>query len=255
MNDLLKKSFGEIHAEEDLKATIRCYLKEQAYLSEKKKKRPRLVLASAICSVLLLGFLGGLLYFSPVSAISIDMNPSLELALNRFDRVIAIKGRNDDGTELKEKLDVKYLNYSEAIQRFLENDAVTGYLSQGERLEITVAGETSEKGERLLSNIKSCIQGKEGEIACYSLNRDEVETAHDMGLSFGKYRTFLELQQLDPDITAEEAAEMTMKQMRERIKELSSTESKESRGQNGDHRGDSHFQQKNRNRRGAKEAE
>ena len=50
---------------------------------------------------------------------------------------------------------------------------------------------------------------------------EDVENAHEAGLSLGKYRVFLEVQALDPDITPEEVQGMTMREIRELIRELS----------------------------------
>lgn len=44
--------------------------------------------------------------------------------------------------------------------------------------------------------------------------------AHEAGLSCGKYRAFLELQLLDPDITPEAVQGMTMREIRELIESL-----------------------------------
>lgn len=45
--------------------------------------------------------------------------------------------------------------------------------------------------------------------------------AHEAGMSFGKYKAFLELQALNPDITAEDIKDLTMRQIRDMIAELS----------------------------------
>mgnify|MGYP006964182038 CR=1 FL=1 len=54
------------------------------------------VLSVAACLLLL--FLGGRqFYFIPTVKISIDINPSMELGVNRFDRIVSVEGYNDDG--------------------------------------------------------------------------------------------------------------------------------------------------------------
>ena len=47
--------------------------------------------------------------------------------------------------------------------------------------------------------------------------RNMVTGAHKEGLSYGKYRAFLELQKLEPGITPEEIRGMSMREIRERI--------------------------------------
>ena len=48
---------------------------------------------------------GTWLYFTPTMEISVDINPSIELGVNRFDRVISVDGYNEDGQALAQLLD------------------------------------------------------------------------------------------------------------------------------------------------------
>ena len=83
MNNALKEIFGPIRAEEDLKNRTRAFLAERTrnYTRAETKKR-RYPAYAAACACLLLVLLGGRwLYFTPTAAISIDINPSLELSV------------------------------------------------------------------------------------------------------------------------------------------------------------------------------
>ena len=53
-----------------------------------------------------------------------DINPSIELSVNRFDRVIAVTGFNEDGQVLSRELDVKYKDYAQAVEQVLCYDSV-----------------------------------------------------------------------------------------------------------------------------------
>ena len=68
------------------------------------------------CLFMLIGFGGYRLYFTEASVISVDINPSLELNLNPFDRVISVKGYNKDGENPAEEADVKFMDYKEALE-------------------------------------------------------------------------------------------------------------------------------------------
>ena len=170
---------------------------------------------------MLLALLGGRwLYFTPTAAISIDINPSLELSVNRFDRVIGVTGFNEDGQALSNALDVNYKHYAQAVEQILCHDSVTALLSAGEVMSITVAGPDGQSA-KLLSGVETCAAGQ-GNIDCYSAKPEEADAAHKAGLSCGKYRAFLELQLLDPDITPGDVQGMTMREIRDRIDRLSS---------------------------------
>ena len=223
MNSAFKELFGPIRAEEDLKDRTRAFLTErtQGYTKRAAAKRGYPAYAAA-CACLALALLGGRwLYFTPTAAISMDINPSLELSVNRFDRVISVTGFNEDGRELSNELNVKHKNYARAVEQILHHDSITALLSVGEVMAITVVGPDEQQSAKLLSGVEACAAGQ-GNIDCHSARPEEAAAAHEAGLSCGKYRAFLELRRLDPDITPEAVQGMTMREIRDRIDRLSS---------------------------------
>lgn len=222
MNNAFKAIFDPIRAEQDLKDRTRAFLTERTrnYTNRAAATR-RYPAYAAVCVCLLLALLGGRwLYFTPTAEISIDINPSIELSVNRFDRVISVAGFNEDGQELSSTLDVKYMNYIQAVEQILHHDSVTALLSVGEVMAITVVGPDGQQSAKLLSGVETCTAGQ-GNIDCYSAQPEEAAAAHEAGLSCGKYRAFLELQLLDPDITPEAVQGMTMREIRDMLDRLS----------------------------------
>ncbi len=59
------------------------------------------------------------------------------------------------------------------------------------------------QSKEVLNHIKGCTNKSEN-IYCYYIKAEEVENAHEAGFSCGKYKVFLEIQELDPRITAKE---------------------------------------------------
>lgn len=220
MNEKLKKAFDQIKAEDELKSTTKEFIfrKTKGY-THKKAVNYRHLISSFACFVFLL--IGGhWLYFSPTVEISIDINPSVELGVNRFNRIISLESYNDDGKELINSLDIKYMNYSDAVNQIMESDEIVSLLSNDEILTIAVIGTDSTQSEEVFSNIQSCTAGNSNTY-CYYAHSEEVEKAHETGLSYGKYKAFLDLQSLDPTITAEEVQKMTMREIRDLISSLS----------------------------------
>ena len=123
MNNRLKETFDKIQAEEKLKDSTRQYLFEKTRGYTKGSAFPyKKFIVSMVCFIVVLLCSGGyLFYFTPVSAISIDVNPSVELGVNRFDKVISVEGRNEDGCKLAASLDIKFLNYADAFDKMLTN--------------------------------------------------------------------------------------------------------------------------------------
>lgn len=83
-------------------------------------------------------------------------------------------------------------------------------------LSISVAGRNEQESKEILDNIETCIP-KHQNHCCDMGNYDDVDEAHAAGLSVGKYRAFLELQKMNPDITVEDVKGLTMRQIRDLI--------------------------------------
>lgn len=229
MRDKLKDTFDKIHADEQLKAHTRAVLAAKRAQKQRHSRPRRLVAAMACFVCLLLGLGGYQAYFTPTSAISLDVNPSLELGINRFDKVISIQGLNDDGKALSEQLHVRFLNYVDALNQILADSAMQSYLSSDADLSIVVVGDDTAQRDQILSDVQTCTAGHNN-VHCSAGNAQEVAAAHEVGLSFGKYQAFLELQALDPSVTPEEVQQMTMREIRDRIAALSGSDTATTHG-------------------------
>lgn len=223
MHDKIRAAFGDIHAEEALKDRTRAYLACEAQGRQRRRLsgRMRLVPALACCLlVLLAGWGGHHAYFTPSAIISIDVNPSLELGVNRFDRVVSVKGYNEDGAALADAVDVKYMDYTQALTHILDSDAFAPYTSEDAAISIAVFGSDEQKSSEMLSQVEACTAGYRN-THCYADNIEVAAAAHEAGLSCGKYRAYLELHELDPAVTPEDVQGMTMREIRDRIAALS----------------------------------
>lgn len=218
MNDRLKEAFNQIHADETIKNNTREFLEQKTQGYKKNMKRKPYIYA--VCACLLLIIIGGYgTYFVPVSAISIDINPSFELSVNRFNRVISVNSINTD-SEFAGTLDVKYKKYTDAVNQILESKDIAALLSDDEVMTITVTGSDESHSAEIFSEVEMCAKGRKNTY-CYFSSSSEVAEAHKSGLSYGKYRAFLELQALDPDVTPETVQCMTMREIRDLYDRLS----------------------------------
>jgi len=101
----LRIVLDKIKAGQALKEKTKKYLRNSLYdvpLDKYQKatfKMRKALLASA-CSIAVVGLLaygGFAVYKTPVNYVSIDINPSVELGLNLFDRVVSVEGMKEDG--------------------------------------------------------------------------------------------------------------------------------------------------------------
>lgn len=212
MSGRIKNAFDEIRADENLKESTTAYINSQRMRREKKRSLPRFRMAFAAAAAALALMIGGgySVYAIPESYISIDVNPSVELTLNRFDRVLSATAYNDDGLIVLDSLDLKNARYTDAIDTLVESAAFSAYLTDGNDLSIAVV---SDDGDDLISGILSC-RAIQRYGAYYTLaDADTRQEAHACGMSFGKYQAYLDLSQYDGSITPETCRNMTMREM------------------------------------------
>ena len=121
-------------------------------------------------------------WFTPVSAVSVEAGPSLELTLNRFDRVLQVQGDSTQDQELADKLELTYLSYTDALEAILGSQEVSQALDSGTELAVTVAGQNQQHCQDLMEDTQSCA----GHGSCSSADWSQVTAAQKEGLSLSK---------------------------------------------------------------------
>jgi len=126
--------------------------------------------AVAACFLILIMLSSGVYaYYTPYSYISVDMNPSLELYVNRFDRVIEVHAFNDEALQIiKASEGIKNKNVSVALEKILDNAEEAGYLkkdvenslmivvsSKNKKEEAVLIDKMSKTSSEVLSNLSS----------------------------------------------------------------------------------------------------
>ena len=223
LNDKIKGAFDTIKSGDELKKNTREFLSQKTRGYKRKVFFPyRWLVVAAKCTLFAVICFGGYsLYFTPVSLISLDVNPSIELGVNRFDRVVSVDTYYEGFDTTEPSVNVRFLNYKDAIEQILADENMTPYVNQGQFMAVTVFGSSEEKSSEMLSELSACTASYNN-VFCFSGNRQEVADAHSEGMSFGKYRAFLELNALDPEIMPKDVKELTMGQIWNEIRMLSS---------------------------------
>lgn len=215
MSDRMKSAFDEVKADENLKASTMAYINgERARREKKKPAAPRFRMAFAAALVAFVAVIGGgySVYAMPEAYVSIDVNPSVELALNRFDRVLSATAYNGDGEIVLEGLDLKNERYTDAVDMLIESDAFQAYLTEENDLTITVV---SGDEDALITGIMGCRAVERYNAYCTSADEEIVQEAHGYGMSIGKYQASLQLCQYDDSVTLEDCRGMTMREIRD----------------------------------------
>lgn len=220
MEDKLHSAFSGLEAPERLKRGTRAALRKKTFDYGRQTDRIRAKrrrLAGCIASlVLVLSGLGA--WFTPATSIAVDINPSLELTVNVFDRVISLEGRNSDGEALAEKLDLAGKPYDEAMQRLLLSHGLEPYLEKGSTITITLAG-SGDHAVQMLSKVvcRAYAVAEEENVVYCQVSWETVKAAKEAGLCIPRYLAWQELQKTDPWITVEDIKEMPIEQIRKLI--------------------------------------
>ncbi len=214
MNEL-QRSMSEIKASEELKADTLRFLADQSRAERARSRFYMPACAMAVlCLFLLLGTGGYSLYGRPVSYVSIDVNPSIELGINRWGRVVSANAYNADGQQILKQVKLKNLPYAKAVRMLLEYETAENFLTENSLLVFTVISENAEAIAGKLTGLSSPLSSS---VLMYTSDRACMEEAHRHEMSFGKYRAYLELSEYDGSVTLEDCHGMTMGEIQTRI--------------------------------------
>ena len=222
MDEQIREAFDQISASQALRQSTRARIaQERARRSARAAvHRPamrRVVAIAASFLLVLMGMGGYWAYLTPVSAICVETDAALELSLNRFDQVIGVTGYDTAGQELADGLDLRSMHYTDAVCRVVED-------LQAQQVQITVAANDSTKAEAVLQGVKDCTARYGQGISCQAKDPQLLEDALEAQMPPGRYEAFLQLQELDPTVTLEEARTMTMRQLRDAIAAITGDE-------------------------------
>ncbi len=140
MDNRLKEAFDQVQAGRELETRTMTLVVQQ--MRRRQKGGYRHLALAVGCGLCLLCLLAGVrwFYFTPTAQISIDINPSLELGVNRLDKVVYVKSYNEDGQELAEELDLNFQSYTEALGQIVSSAVVEELLSEDGVMTIGVWG-------------------------------------------------------------------------------------------------------------------
>ena len=169
----------------------------QEIILHRRKKRASInritgIVAAAAAALVITGGIGGYAYYTPYGTVSLDVNPSIEYTINRFDRVLEVNGMNDDGEDILSGLDTKKLintNIEAAIEDTIEQIDAEGYFSDEDGNYVVLAASTKEEAhtDTLLTSLEGNVKQRQNvEPIAFKVTDAEITEAHSQGISPGK---------------------------------------------------------------------
>jgi len=133
--------------------------------------------------------------YATVAYINVDINPSIELAVNRFNRVNKVIPLNWDGEELVKKDSLKGLDVNDSIKKIIASATDMGYISEDKynNIEITIVKLKDKNvgisSEILVETAKSALLNADMEatIEIHKADKKVHDEAKKENLSTNKY--------------------------------------------------------------------
>lgn len=181
------------------------------HLNQPKRQIPKklVTFAASAAAFVVLG-VGGWAYATPYTYVSLDVNPSIEYTLNRFERVLSVKAVNDDGEKIINNLDLDELYHNtiqKALTKTVEKITEAGYFNETTEGTIVIAtsGKDPEDAEALAEELEQEIadeveeEGNEIAVEAISVDLERVEQAKNLGVTPGKLNLVEKLQEAAKD--------------------------------------------------------
>ena len=212
----IRGAFDQVKADWTLKERTLAAVTARTSPRARRARVRRMAAALACFLLVLLGAGGYLVYITPTAAVSVEGGSTLSLSVNRFDRVVGVSAY--DGAEGALTEGLTHLDCARAVELLLSAGALG---TEEEPVLLTVTGDDPDQSAELLKRVSACT-AHYGNVHCSSGSSEEAAQAQAAGLSLGKYRLFVELQALDPSVTAEDVQGMTMSELRQRLADAQS---------------------------------
>lgn len=243
MEHKIKATFDSISASAALKNMTLNNVREQLPRQTKKKAGKRVwsalgVAAASVVAILLV--VGMQVYSRETAYISLDINPSISLSINDYNRVIDAAAYNKEGQEILEGVNIQNKPYDEAVQLIIDSEPIQPYLAADKAMLLVAVQANDPAKETLLQgSLQKTVdvavrQHHLGVSVEYcGVSGQMRQEAESYGVSAGKYQAIKQPQELNPNVTVEEYADCPMRDINSEIEQCHGGEMQEKRSGNG----------------------
>lgn len=197
------------------------YTEKKARLVSFKKA---LSIAAAVAIILTSGIAGFLVAKLDLvdSVISFDVNPSIELEVNKKEKIIEAQPLNKDAEKVLGNMDLKGSDLSVAVNAIIGSMIRNGYIDElSNSILITVdnkdAKKSAELEKKLLDEIKSILNDEDfdSEVISQTINKSKelVKLAETYGITSGKAQLIKQITDKDKKYSFKDLATLTIHQL------------------------------------------
>lgn len=167
-------------------------------------------------------------YKTPTSYLSIDINPSVELGVNPFGKIVSAAAYNEDGQTILNGQNVMGSDVESAVKTLVASAAQKGFVAKDGSTVIAVTSETDDStaaaelentaAQGADSAIKS--EGDTATVQKENVALERRDEAHKLGITPGKLNLIQKLQALDSSITVDEYKDAKVTDIMKKFVEL-----------------------------------
>ena len=181
-----------------------------------------------------------------LTAITIDINPSVELFTNDSGKVVKYDALNDDGIILLDGLNLKNMTVEAATNALFTKATTLGYIdmdSEDNAILVTVLDEDEDDGDKIADQVEDAIEGAalengvEVTVIKQGITDELKEQANDYGISNGKMMYITKVAE-KYGFEVEELAPLSISEIQVKIKTLTGNPSVEKSNSNSTEKAD-----------------
>ena len=209
-------------------------MKKTSAASSAGRKRRMMGLVAACLALALLAGGGGVFYqraYAVASVISLDVNPSIELTVNRRERVLSCRGLNDEAAAVLADMDggrdLEGAKLDVAVNAVVGALVRNGYLDDlDSAILISVEDSDADRGARLQQELVASVDGvlqtasNQASVLSQSVAADRAldSQAQRNSISTGKAYLVNQVLAVNPDLAFDALAALSVEELRDLIK-------------------------------------
>ena len=200
-------------------------------MTTKKTTKKRWTTLAAACLALVLLGGGGIFYqqaHAVASVVSLDVNPSIELKVNRSEKVLSCTPLNDDAREILAGMDggadLKGAKLDVAVNAIVGSLVRSGYLdSISSAIMISVEDKNTTRAEKLQRELTSAVDGvlqtsaAKASVLTQTLTQDAAreQQARENNISTGKAALVNRVLALNPSLSFDALAALSVEELKD----------------------------------------
>lgn len=177
---------------------------EIRYIAEKSENAVRTARkisawAAGVAAVLCIGT-GAYAFQAPYSYVSVDVNPSIQFTLNRYDRVLKVTAVNSDAQPIVDTLSsrqIVYKDIQQAVAYTMDSLASKSYFDDGGYVLIAAASKNEDRAQALTEALtQTALETGPQTLTIETVTSEpaQVAQANEEGISLGRKEVLKELE-------------------------------------------------------------